>query len=124
MAINSDELVKALQENLKRRRELATEVAGGKVRYRSTRVFGALRAAFSGRTRRPSISATVVKLMTLDGAREQYAAQLRELDREGLLKEIEQLRRLLTDLPPPREQVDLTEAAKNLSPSLSTETQP
>ena len=35
--------------------------------------------------------------MTLDGAREQYAAQLRELDREGLLKEIEQLRRLLTD---------------------------
>ena len=103
MAINSDELVKALQENLKRRRELATEVAAGKLRYRSMRVFGALRHAFSGRTSRASLSAAVVELMTLDGAREQYAAQLRQLDRQGLLKEIEQLRRLLTDLPPPRE---------------------
>ena len=103
MAINSDELVKALQENLKRRRELATEMAGGKVRYRSTGVFGALRHAFSGRISRASLSAAVVELMTLDGAREQYAAQLRQLDREGLLKEIEQLRQLLTDLPPPRE---------------------
>jgi len=28
MTINSDELVKALQENLKLRRELATEMAG------------------------------------------------------------------------------------------------
>jgi len=44
----------------------------------------------------------VVELMTLDGAREQYAAQLRQLDRQALLKEIELLRRLLTDLPPPR----------------------
>jgi hypothetical protein len=123
MTIDSDELVRALQENLKLRRGLATEVVGGKLRYRSTRVFGALRQAFSARTRQASISTTVVKLMTLDGAREQYAAQLRQLDREGLLKEIEQLRRLLTDLPPPREQVDLTEAAKNLSPPLSTETQ-
>ena len=95
MAINSDELVKALQENLKRRRELATEVAGGKVRYRSTRIFGALRNAFSGRCSRASLSAAVVELMTLDGAREQYAAQLRQLDRQGLLKEIEQLRRRL-----------------------------
>ena len=103
MAINSDELVKALQENLKRRRELATEVAGGKVRYRSTRVFGALRHAFSGRISRASLSAAVVELMTLDGAREQYAAQLRQLDRPALLKEIEQLRRLLTDLPHPRD---------------------
>jgi hypothetical protein len=96
MTINRDELVKALQENLNLRRELATEVAGGKVRYRSTRIFGALRHAFFGR-RPVSISATIVKLMTLDGAREQYATQLRQLDRQGLLKEIEQLRRLLTD---------------------------
>jgi hypothetical protein len=109
MAINSDELVKALQENLKLRRELATEMAeanGEKlaaVRYRSTRVLGALRNACSPRTARvPSMSEAVVELMTLDGAREQYAAQLRQLDREGLLKEIEQLRQLLTDLPPPR----------------------
>ena len=120
MTIDSDELVKALQENLKLRRGLATEVAGGKVRYRSTRVFGALRQAFSGSTRRASISATVVELMTLDGAREQYAAQLRQLDRQGLLKEIEQLRRLLTDLSLPRERGDLTEAATNLSPETQT----
>jgi hypothetical protein len=103
VTINRDELVKALQENVRLRRELATEVAGGKARYRSIRMFGALRHAFSGRNRRPSISATVVELMTLDGAREQYATQLRQLDRPALLKEIEQLRRLLTDLPPPRE---------------------
>jgi len=48
------------------------------------------------------MSAAVVGLMTVDGAREQYAAQLRQLDRQALLKEIEHLRRLLTDLPPPR----------------------
>jgi hypothetical protein len=103
MTINRDELVKALQENLKLRRELATEVAGSKGRYRSIRMFGALRHAFSRRIRSASISATVVELMTLDGAREQYATQLRQLDRPALLKEIEQLRRLLTDLPPPGE---------------------
>jgi hypothetical protein len=121
MTINSDELVKALQENLKLRRGLATQVAGGKVRYRSTRVFGALRQAFSGRISRASVSAAIMaELMTLDGAREQYAAQLRQLDREGLLKEIEQLRRLLTDLPPPRERGDLTEAATNLSSETQT----
>ena len=107
MTIDSDELVKALQENLKLRRDLATEMAGAKgeklaaVRYRSTRIFGALRYAFSKRIRRASISAAVVELMTLDGAREQYAIQLRQLDRQDLLKEIDQLRRLLTDLPPP-----------------------
>ena len=103
MTINSDELVKALQENLKLRRELATEVVGGKIRYSSTRIFGALRYAFSGKIRRASMSATLVELMTLDGAREQYATQLRQLDKQALLKEIEQLKRLLTDLPPPRE---------------------
>jgi hypothetical protein len=69
------------------------------------------------------MSAAVVELMTLDGAREQYAAQLRQLDRQGLLKEIEQLRRLLTDLPRPRERGDLTEAAKNLGLPVSTDTQ-
>jgi hypothetical protein len=111
MTMNSEELVKALHENLKLRRELATEVAGANgeklaaVRYRSTRMFGTLRHAFYGRIRRAPILAAVVELMTLDGAREQYAAQLRQLDRQALLKEIEQLRRLLTDLPPPRDPV-------------------
>jgi hypothetical protein len=109
MTLNSDELVKALQENLKLRRELATEVAGAKgarlagVSYRSGRIFGALRHAVSGRITRASMTEAIVGLMTLDGAREQYAAQLRQLDRQALLKEIEQLRRLLTDLPAPRE---------------------
>jgi len=107
MTSNSDDLEKALQENLKLRRELATEVAEVKgeklaaVRYRLARIFGALRYAFSGRIRRASASATVVELMTLDGAREQYFAQLRQLDRQALLKEIKQLRRLLLDFHPP-----------------------
>jgi hypothetical protein len=106
MTINSDELVKALQENLKLRRELATEMAGAgeklaAIRYRLTRISGAFRCAFSRKIGRASVSETVVKLMTLDGAREQYASQLRQLDRQALLREIENLRRLLTDLPPP-----------------------
>ena len=107
MTSNSDDLEKALQENLKLRRELATEVAEVKgeklaaVRYRLARIFGALRYAFSGRIRRASVSATVVELMTLDGAREQYFAQLRQLDRQALLEEIKQLRRLLLDFHPP-----------------------
>jgi len=101
---SDDDLGKALQENLKLRRELATglaEVTGAKlaaVRYRLARIVGALRYAFSGRMRRASVSTAVVELMTLDGAREQYANQLRRLDRDALLKEIEQLRRLLADL--------------------------
>ena len=107
MTSSSDDLEKALQENLKLRRELATEVAEAKgerlaaVRYRLARIFGVFRYAFFRRIRRASVSAAVVQLMTLDGAREQYAAQLRQLDREALLKEIEQLRRLLVDLAPP-----------------------
>jgi predicted secreted protein len=107
MTINSDEFVKALQENLKLRRELATEMAGAKgeklaaVRYRLTRISGAFRYAFSKRIRQASVAASVVELMTLDGAREQYATQLRQLDRQALLKEIENLRRLITDLPSP-----------------------
>ena len=107
MTLNTDELAQALQENLKLRRELATEVAEAKgeklaaVRYRLARIFGMFRYAFFGRIRRASVSATVVELMTLDGARQQYVAQLRQLDRQALLKEIEQLRRLLVDLTPP-----------------------
>jgi hypothetical protein len=110
MTSNSDELAKALQENLKLRRELATEVAEAKgeklaaVRYRLARIFGAFRNAFFGRIRRASLSTAVVELMTLDGAREQYVAQLRQLDGQALLKEIEQLRRHLMDLQPPQRQ--------------------
>jgi hypothetical protein len=106
MTSNSDELVEALQENLKLRRDLATEVAEAKreklaaARYRLARIFGAFCHPFLGRNRRASVSAAVVELMTLDGAREQYAAQLRQLDRQALLKEIEELRRLLSDLSP------------------------
>ena len=104
MTSERDDLGKALQENLKLRRELATGLAEAKgkklaaVRYRLARTIGAVRHAFSGRIRRASVSKAVVELMTLDGAREQYANQLRRLDRDALLKEIEQLRRLLEAL--------------------------
>jgi hypothetical protein len=104
MTSESDDLGKALQENLKLRRELATGLAQAKgerlaaVRYRWARILGAILYALSGRSRRASVSTAVVELMTLEGAREQYANQLRRLDRAALLKEIEQLRRLLADL--------------------------
>jgi hypothetical protein len=104
MTSEIDDLGKALQENLKLRRELASGLADAKgeklaaVRYRLARLVGTVRYALSGRTRRASASSAVVELMTLDGAREQYANQLRRLDRDALLKEIEQLRRLLADL--------------------------
>jgi hypothetical protein len=107
MTSEIDDLEKALQENLKLRRELATGLAEAKgerlaaLRYRLARIVGAIRYAFSGRSRRASMSAAVVELMTLDGARKQYVAQLRQLDRQALLKEFEQLRRLLMDLTPP-----------------------
>ena len=106
MTSNSDELEKALQENLKLRRELATEVAEVKgiklatFRFRLARMFGALRYFVLGRMRRPP-SAGMLELLTLEGAREQYIAHLRQLDRPALLKEIEQLRQHLSDLPPP-----------------------
>jgi predicted secreted protein len=99
----SDDLEKALQENLKLRRELATGLAEAKgeklaaLRYRLARIVGVIRYAFSERSRRASMSTAVVELMTLDGAREQYANQLRRLDRHALVKEM-QLRRLLADL--------------------------
>jgi hypothetical protein len=57
------------------------------IRYRSNRIFGAFRQAFSGRITQASMRGAIVELMTLDGAREQYAAQLRQLDRQVLLKE-------------------------------------
>ena len=108
MTSNADELAEALHENMKLRRILASEVAEAKgeklpsVRYRLARIFGTFRHTFFGPGRRASLSAAVVELMTLDGAREQYANQLRQLDRQALLKEFEQLQRLLRDLPPPR----------------------
>jgi hypothetical protein len=104
MTLESDDLKTALQENLKLRRELATGLAEARgeklaaVRYRLARIVGAIRYAFSGRSRRASVSTAVVDLMTLDGARDQYASQLRRLDKDALLKEIEQLRRLIADL--------------------------
>jgi len=104
MTLDSDDLETALQENLKLRRELATGLAEAKgeklaaIRYRLARIVGAIRYAFFGRNRRASVSTTVVELMTLDGARDQYANQLRRLDKDALLKEIEQLRRLIADL--------------------------
>jgi hypothetical protein len=103
-ASGKDDLQEALQENMKLRRELATGLADVKgeklapVRYRLARILGAVHHAFSGRTRRASMSTAVVELMTLAGAREQYANQLRRLDKQELLEEIEQLRRLLKDL--------------------------
>ena len=107
MTLDTDKLIEALQENIKLRRELATEVAEAKgenlpaVRYRLARILGTFRYALFWRLRRASVSATVVELMTLDGARKQYVAQLRQLDRQALLKEFEQLRQLLVDLTPP-----------------------
>ena len=106
MTLNTDELAEALQENFKLRRELQR---GGRSQGRKTcrcpysirRESSACSYAFFWRNRRASVSATVVELMTLDGARKQYVAQLRQLDREALLKEFEQLRRLLSDLTPP-----------------------
>jgi hypothetical protein len=104
MTLESDDLDTALQENLKLRRELSTGLAKAKgeklaaFRYRLASFLGAIRYAFSGRSRRASVAMAVVELMTLDGAREQYACQLRRLDNEALLKEIEQLRRLIADL--------------------------
>jgi hypothetical protein len=103
-AIHDDDLEKALQENLKLRRELATDLAdvgGAKlaaVRYRLARVFGSVRYALSGRARRASASRAVLELMTLDGAREQYANQLQRLDKAALLREIDELRKVIAQL--------------------------
>jgi len=90
MASSSDDLKKALQENLKLRRELATEVAEAKgerlaaVRLHLARIFGALSYALFGKIRPASVPATVGDLdrvkepITLEGARQQYAHRLRQ----------------------------------------------
>ena len=69
MTSESDDLERALQENLKLRRELATRWPRSRAKNSLRSVtdwqnFGALRYAFSGRIRRASVSATVVELMT------------------------------------------------------------
>ena len=94
MTSKSDDLAKALRENLKLRRELATEVAEAKgdklaaVRLRLARIFGAFRYALFGRIRPASVSTEVVEPdrakepMTLEDVRDQYTRQLRQPDRQ------------------------------------------
>jgi len=94
MILNTDELAEALQENIKLRRELATEVAesnGGKISPLSVTDWRESLAcsAMPSSGGLGGVSATVVELMILDGARKQYVAQLRQLDRQALLKEFE-----------------------------------
>jgi hypothetical protein len=93
MASSSNDLKKALQENLKLRRELATEVAEAKgdrlaaIRLHLARIFGALSYALFGKVRPASVSAAVGELnrvkepLTLEG-RQQYARRLRQPDRQ------------------------------------------
>jgi len=92
MASNSD-LSKALQENLKLRRELAIEVAEAKgkkfasVRFRLARIFGALRYALFGGIRPASTSAVGEldlnkEAIPLEAAREQYTHQRSQLERQ------------------------------------------
>jgi hypothetical protein len=94
MASSSNDLKKALQENLKLRRELATEVAEAKgdrlaaIRLHLARIFGALSYALFGKVRPASVSAAVGELnrvkepLTLEGARQQYAHRLQQPDRQ------------------------------------------
>ncbi|HEY6920213.1 MAG TPA: hypothetical protein VI390_01225 [Methyloceanibacter sp.] len=94
MTSNSNDLKKALQENLKLRRELATEVAEAKgekfaaVRLHVARMLGAFRYAVFGRVRSAPVSASARQLeltkrpTTLDYAREQRMQQLGQLDRQ------------------------------------------
>ena len=103
LSLREDDLERALQENLKLRRELATGLTGAKftaARYRWAGIVDALRYALFGRTKKASLSTAVGELMTLDGARAQYAAKLRQLDKPALVNEIEQLRRVIADLVP------------------------
>jgi len=88
MTSKSDDLAKALQENLKLRRELATEVAEAKgeklaaVRLLLARIFGAFRYALFGTIRPASISGAVgesdqaKEAMFPMAARGRYADQL------------------------------------------------
>lgn len=94
MTSNSNELKKALQENLKLRRDLATEVAEAKgeklaaVRFRLARISGAFHYALFGRilpaSRSPAVGQPYPAKgpMTLAGARKQHTHQRRQLDRE------------------------------------------
>ena len=89
---SASDLSNALQENLKLRRELATEVAEAKgeklaaVRLRLTRIFGAFRHALFGTVRPASVSAAVGELrpirepMTLTDAGHQPTPQRRLID--------------------------------------------
>jgi hypothetical protein len=111
---SKSDLEKALRENLKLRRELAAEVAEAKGKrlaflgYPWARVIGAFRYAFFGKIRSRSAPAAaspsgpVKEPRALSRARERYVHQLRQLDKRALCREIEHLRRLLGDLPPPR----------------------
>ncbi|MGA9603553.1 MAG: hypothetical protein WBQ82_05490 [Methyloceanibacter sp.] len=105
MASYSNDLKKALQENLKLRRELATEVAEAKgdklaaVRFRLARISGALQYALFGRIR-PASEAPAVgqrdpakQPITLEGARKQRTRQLRQLDSQ--LRQLDSQRRQL-----------------------------
>jgi hypothetical protein len=73
MKSNSNDLKRALQENLKLRRELATEVAEAKgqklaaIRLRLVRIFGAVRYALFRRTGSASASAAVGELVPAKG---------------------------------------------------------
>ena len=94
MTSNGNDLKKALQENLKLRRDLATEVAEAKgeklaaVRFRLARIVGAFRYALFRRIKPASGSRAVGRLnpakgpMTLEGARKQATHQRREPDRQ------------------------------------------
>ena len=89
---SASDLSNALRENLKLRRELATEVAEAKgqklaaVRLRLTRIFGAFRHALFGTVRPASVSAAVGELrpirepMTLTDAGNRPTPQRRQLD--------------------------------------------
>ena len=94
MTSNSNDLKKALQENLKLRRELATEVAEAKgerlaaVRLGMARMLGAFRFAVFGRIKSAPVAASAGQLdltkrpLTPDYAREQQTHQLEQLDRQ------------------------------------------
>jgi len=92
MTSNGNDLKKALQENLKLRRDLATEVAEAKgeklaaVRFRLARIVGAFRYAVFGGIKPASGSPSVGRLdpakgpMTLEGVPKQATRQRRELN--------------------------------------------
>jgi hypothetical protein len=87
------DLAKALQENLKLRRELAIEVAEAKgeklaaIKFRLARMFGAFRCSLFGGIRPASTSAGREldlnnKAITLEAARAQYTHQRSQSERQ------------------------------------------